>query len=67
VFLNEAAGGAKLACVKAMILRQVHHRLKPELGLAVRALHVNVKARFFAGEKVKPESAVAEDGGAHRA
>lgn len=65
MFLNYSAGGAELARVQALILRQVYDRLKPELGFAARALHMDVQTRFFAGEKVKPEAAVAKDGRTH--
>jgi len=67
VFLDDTVGDLELASVQAMILRQVNYWLNPELGFPARALHMDVEPGFLAGEKVKPEAAVAEDGGAHGA
>jgi len=58
VFPDQRFGRPNLAVAQTVILRQFDLRLKPELGFAVRAVHVYVKAGFFAREekKRKPSS-----------
>ena len=46
-------------------MRQRHPWLKPELCLALRALHVHMHPRLFPGKEIKPQVAMAEHRGAH--
>jgi hypothetical protein len=65
VGLYKSLGVSDLPIAQAVILRHRDHWLKPELGLPVRAGHMDVHTGLFAGEEVKPERAIAEHGGAH--
>jgi hypothetical protein len=65
MLLDQPLGGSNLLLCQAMILRHGNGRLKPELRLAVRALNVYVNSGLLAREKVKPEAAVAKNGGTH--
>lgn len=58
--------GANLRFSQAMILRQHDLRLKPELCLTIWALNMHMNSRLFAGEKVKPKAAVAENRRTHQ-
>jgi hypothetical protein len=60
MFLNECAGRPKLLLTQAVILRLGDHRLKPEFGFAVRALHVDVHSGLLSREKVKSKAPVAK-------
>jgi hypothetical protein len=51
---------ADLLVRQPVIVRQSNGWLKPELGLAVGTLHMNVHPGLFAREKVKSEAAIAE-------
>jgi len=57
---------AQLSLVEAMIVRQLDSRLKPVLGLAIGALHVNVHTHFFTREEVESKTILPKNSGAHR-
>jgi hypothetical protein len=65
VCLDQCLSNPKLALFHTYILRHFDARLKPELRLAIGAMHVNVHSRFLAREKVEAESAFAKDCRAH--
>lgn len=65
MFPDQRFGRSNLAVAQAVILRQFDLRLKPELGFAVCAVHVYVKAGLLAGEEEKAEAVLTEDGGTH--
>jgi hypothetical protein len=49
-----------------MILRQFNGGLKPEFGLTIGMVDVDVQPCFLPGEEKEPESVFAEDGRAQR-
>ncbi len=57
---------AKLSLVHAVIVRQLDSRLKPIFGFTVRALHVDMHARFFTREEIEPETTFTKNGRANR-
>ena len=54
MFPDQRFGRPNLAVAQTVILRQFDLRLKPELGFAVRAVHVYVKAGFFGRKRSHP-------------
>jgi len=47
MFLDQPQGGENRPPLQALILRQRDGGFQPELGLAVRRLHVNVHTTLF--------------------
>jgi hypothetical protein len=58
--LDQGEGGADLARVESMILRQLDGRLKPELRFAGRAGDVDVSSRLLAREEKEAKTAFTE-------
>jgi hypothetical protein len=65
VCLDQDLSSPKLALFHTHILRHFDARLKPELRLAIGAMHVDVHSRLLARKKVEAESAFAKDCRAH--
>ena len=65
MLFHQRLDDSQLLLRKTLILRQRDGRLKPELRLPVRTLHMNVHPEFFAREEVKPIRSVTENGWAH--
>jgi len=65
VCLNQSLSGPKLALFHTGSLRHFNLRLKPELGLAVSTVHMDVHPRLLAGEEVEAETTFSEDCRAH--
>ena len=57
---------ADLLVRQTVIVRQRNGWLKPELSLAVWAMHMNVHSGLFSREKVKSKATIAENCGTHR-
>jgi hypothetical protein len=60
--LNQHANRANLLINQTVILRQLDGGFEPTLGFAVGALYMHMHARFFAGEKLKPEAIFTQNG-----
>ena len=56
MLLSEAECRSQADRVEAVVLRDLHLRLEPELGFTARMLDVNVGPRFLTREEVEPEA-----------
>ena len=65
VCLDQSLSDPKLSLVHADILRHFDEWLKPELGFAIGAMHMNVHARLLAREKVEAITGLSEYRGTH--
>ena len=54
VFLDQGLCCQNLSVIQIMILRQSYLWLKPVFRFPIRASHMHMPAKFFAGEEVKP-------------
>jgi hypothetical protein len=61
-FFDQSLGSAEVLSVELLVPRQPNTRLDPQLGLAVRRLHMDVHALLLAREEEEPERSLAEYG-----
>jgi hypothetical protein len=65
MFLYQLLRLGKTFRFQSVVGMQFYDRGNPELGLTFRMLNVDVRARFFTGEEVEPESSHAENRRTH--
>ncbi len=65
MLLDQFLSLSDLRWLEAVVDRQFHHWLDPELGFAGRVLDVNMRTLFLARKKVEPKPSNPQNGRTH--